>query len=277
MTQANRHRGHMTRSFTAIALAVLAGANGCAWPTDVPSSAEPMDPPAIYARWWSMTESCSGRMAPFNSVRWYRTPGSSVKLNAEDVLGYYSPSGNLIVVTDSMIDDGAGVRHEMLHALLNVTGHPRDEFLGACADLVDCRGTCISDAGKWNSQVLFDTLSVDSMNIAASVQLLPREQDGQRWVALEVTAQNLKDRAILAIPIGARFSWGVDVGGQFSTSWSASDSSMLFFAPRQTRRWYYELRVAADSTSHTIQPGRQVIFGAFGQHWTTPIEIIVSP
>jgi hypothetical protein len=273
----SRHRPSITRSLMAIGIGALVAGNGCMWPTDLPASAQPMDPPAIYSRWWNMVENCSGHTAPFNSVRWYRTPVASIRIDGSDVVGYYAPSGHYVVVTDGIVDDGARVRHEMLHALLNVGGHPRDEFLGACADLVDCHGPCISDAGKWHAGVPFDTLSVDSMSIAASVRLLPREQDGQRWVVLDVTAQNPTNRAVLAIPLGAIFSWGVDVGGRFSTSLSADDSSMLFFAARQTRHWFYELRVASDSTFHTIQPGNRVIFGAFGQYWTTPQEVIVSP
>ena len=271
-----KRRARRAQSLVALAVGSLVAASGCAWITGVPASARPMNPPAIYERWWTMVETCSGHVASFASVRWYRTPGASVGLNGTDVLGYYSPSGHFIVVSDSMVDDGAGVRHEMLHALLNSTGHPRDEFLGACADVVDCRGNCVTDGGKWDPGVLFDTLAVDSMSIASSVQLLTREEDGQRWVVLEVTAQNPRDRPVLAIPIGARLSWGVD-DGQFSRSWSAQDSSMLFFTAHQTRHWSYELRVADLLSSHTIQPGNQVIFGAFGQHWTTPTGIDVSP
>lgn len=277
MTHANSHWAWTAQPLTAIALGALAAVSGCIWVTDVPAAARPIDPPAIYTRWWSMTEACSGRTAPFGRVHWYRVPGGSAHGNGDDIVAYYSSAGPTIVVSDSAADYGAAVRHEMLHALLNVAGHPREQFLGACADVVDCPSNCVADAGKWNPGVSFETLPVDSMNITGTVQLLPREQDGQRWVTLEVTAENPKDRAILAIPNGATLSWGVDVDRQFSTSWSANDSSMLFFAPRQTRRWFYELRVANDSTLHTIQPGTQLIFGAFGQHWTTPTQILVAP
>ncbi len=250
---------------------------GCTWPTELPSSARPMDVPAIYARWWAMTEACSGRSADLASIRWYRVPGGSIPNRGTTVLGYYSPSEHEIVVSDSLVDNGAGIRHEMLHALLNVDGHPRSQFLGACADVVVCELNCVEDGGQWVAPAPFDTLPVDSLLVSGDIQLLPRETDGQRWVALWITVQNPSDHAILAVPNGARLGWGINVSGDYSVSQPAQDSSVFFFSPRQVRRWLYELRVAEPLNRFTLSPGRHSLTGGFGQHWTPWVEITAIP
>jgi len=70
--------------------------------------------------------------------------GDAVSLKGMDAAGYWSLGGSRIVLTECIVDDGSAVRHEMLHAILQVGGHPRAQFLGACAALVDCEGSCIT-------------------------------------------------------------------------------------------------------------------------------------
>jgi hypothetical protein len=93
-----------------------------------------------------MTESCSGKQGDLRSIKWYVVPNAtSIDLNGESVQG--ETIGNRIVLVDKFRLDGPLVRHEMLHALLGVGGHPRSAFLDACEDVVVCDSVCEADAG----------------------------------------------------------------------------------------------------------------------------------
>ena len=198
-----------------------------------------MAPSAIYARWWAMTEACSGRTGDFASIKWYRAPGAFVSDGGSAVSGYYSSFGNFIVVTDSLADVGSGVRHEMLHALLGVDGHPRDQFLGACRGLVECVDRCARDGGPWSAPAPFVTLPAPSLIVTENVQLLPPETDGQRWVDLRLSVRNPQPHAVFAVPIGAHFTFGSDVrqlnGPGLMYSLPVADSSQLFFGASETK------------------------------------------
>src|SRR5262245_40900655 len=135
------------------ALLALAGL-GCQSLTDpvLPPGATRLIPPAVFTRWWAMTEACSGRSGDMSAVTWYVVTGSpSISVGRQsDLGGYYSGVSNRIVLADTAGLDGSIIRHEMLHALLagSVSGrHPRDEFLGRCAGTVICVDACLSDAG----------------------------------------------------------------------------------------------------------------------------------
>lgn len=259
-------------------LAVVAVLGGCDWSAALPPEAVRMTPPAIYYRWWALIEACSGRPAPFSSIRWYRVPGATVMYKGVAAAGYYTSDG-VIVLTDSIVDYGAGVRHEMLHAVLRSGGHPRAQFLGSCADVVDCRDQCAREAGAWSSPAPFVPLPAESLIVTARAELLPPESDGQRWLTLRVVAQNPKPRAVLVVPYGTRFSWGRSVNGAAGGFWSSlpvADSSNLFFNASAAREFLFEFRVAAVFTKFTLPPGDYFLRGAFGQHWSDGIQFTVA-
>src|SRR5688572_6639568 len=93
---------------------------------DLPADARQFAPPAVYARWWAMTEACSGLSGDLSSVSWFVVPGvTTVSLNGIEVDGYWSLGSNRIVIAEAGMLAGGKVRHEMLHALLQRRGHPR--------------------------------------------------------------------------------------------------------------------------------------------------------
>ncbi len=113
-----------------------------------PSQAEPLDPPAVYRVWWEITESCSGLQGRFEDVEWFVVPGSrSFVFRGRTVGGAWFRSRNAIVVVPDGVLEGAFIRHEMLHALLQGCGHTRREFLNLCGGTVSCNQECIRDAG----------------------------------------------------------------------------------------------------------------------------------
>ncbi|HWZ59002.1 MAG TPA: hypothetical protein VNW46_08520 [Gemmatimonadaceae bacterium] len=126
---------------------VMAGAIACTHDLGPPAGSQQFTPPARYKAWWRLTESCSGLTGDFSKVRWYRVPNSdSFSLEGSAVNGAWYADGNRIALGDSEMNNGALVRHEMLHALMQSGGHPRSQFLGNCSDIVVCVDRCVHDA-----------------------------------------------------------------------------------------------------------------------------------
>ena len=226
---------------------VVCGLAACSLITGpLPPGAERFAPPDVYARWWAMTEACSGRSGDMRDVDWYRVPGSRFMHDGQSVPAYWS-SSNRIVLAERVIEHGPMVRHEMLHALLHVRGHPRSQFLAACASLVICQASCITDGGEWQlPRQDYVVLPPESLDVTSHPSLLPRESDGQRWFELEVTVRNPRGRAVLVAaprpetpptfgydlrgPSGGGSGAGGISGGEVAT-----DSSTLFFQPLEMK------------------------------------------
>lgn len=266
-------------------LVAVVGLSACDLPTaPLPADAEPFAPPAIYARWWAMTEACAGRSGDLSRVRWYRAPGSAVLLDGRPVAGYWSMRRNNIVLADDYLDDGRVVRHEMLHALLRVGGHPRAEFAAACAAIVDCSGNCPDgpkpSAAAWQG---YAVLPPDSLDVASEARLLPAEADGQRWLTLMVTVRNPRDRGVVVAAPGDVVTpptFGYDLRGPTGGIMGgdvATDSSTLVFAPFETKQRLFEFRVASELTPVRVPPGVHLVRGSYARHFTAYDTIAVTP
>ena len=100
-----------------------------------------------------MTAQCSGSSAPRASVQWYVVPGVWVFWREGSVVnGFWSRSGNRIVLAEGAVDDGFVVRHEMLHALTVDGRHTRQAFLERCGGVVACLSPCMEAANAGSSQ-----------------------------------------------------------------------------------------------------------------------------
>jgi hypothetical protein len=225
-----------------------------------------------------MTEACAGRERDFADVRWYRVPGSAVMLNGEPVSSYWSREGRFIVVPDSLADAGSLVRHEMLHDILDNAGHPRDGFLDSCAGIVSCYEGCADDARPWTAPAAFSILTSEVLSLEASPQLEPKERDGDQWFTLKVDAHNATGGSILvnASPwIGFGYTAQLMGKGGRSSSFPIADSSMLYFAPNETKHWLFEWRIADAFTKYTLERGDYQFVGGFGGHWTPPMSFTI--
>ena len=270
-----------------LALACAAAACWSAFAPGLPQHSRPFDAPAVYARWWAMTEACSGRSRDLASIRWYRVPGSAFRDGEQQrVGGAFNAHGRRIVLAQPELYDGPIVRHEMLHALLDGTtggnGHPRAEFLGSCASLVVCQNVCLEDAGRWHASPGFVRLPPDSLDIESDAELLPRERGGQRWLSLWVIVRNPRSRPVLVAAPGdapTPPSYGFDLrgpSGGISGGEMVTDSSTLFFQPFETKRWLFELLVASDLSEHHVTPGRLLVKGGYARAWAPFDTILVS-
>ncbi len=273
-------------------LVVVCGLVACSLIAGLPANAERFAPPAVYARWWAMTEACSGRSGDLGAVQWYRMPGSQFIYRGQPAGGYTSRYTRRIALAEQGIERGPIVRHEMLHALLRRGGHPRSQFLGACASLLYCQGVCIKDAGPWHlPRQDYVVLPPESLDVASRAELLPRESDGQRWLTLMVTVRNPRERAVVVSAPGDSVTpptFGYDLRGPVQ-SWRpfraggiaggevATDSSTLFFQPFETKKWVFEFRVASDLSEYHIPPGKYLIRGDYARRRTVYDTVAVSP
>ncbi len=103
--------------------------------TALPEGATSFTPPAEYQAWWASTEACSAKVGNMRTVEWYVVPGVSTFGTSEgDKVGIRIKSGDRvsIVIAGNYVEHEMVVRHEMLHALLGVPGHPPEYFVDRC-------------------------------------------------------------------------------------------------------------------------------------------------
>ena len=94
-------------------------------------------PPSIYAEWWRAMEECSGRRAPMRRVRWYVVPDAvEFEWRGKTIAGL-AFDDHRIVLAELLTWDQRLVKHEMLHDLLGVGGHPRYYFELLCGEVID--------------------------------------------------------------------------------------------------------------------------------------------
>jgi hypothetical protein len=237
----------------------------------------------VYERWWSMTEQCSGLAGSLEAVSFYAVPGVQFLDAGEagEALGYWSRAGNRIVLVSRDTLDGVGVRHEMLHALARVAGHPRQSFLGRCAGVVDCGPDCISDAGPPPPP---DPLAVevppDSIQVSTVIVYQPTGNTADDVITLAVRAHNPTAHPVIVTmpPLGTRGErsgydyevWGTSGGLQ--SGYNVLDPSSWTFAPGETKQQLFDF-VNADFGVAALPPGTYQIRGAYGGHWSPYISV----
>jgi hypothetical protein len=96
-----------------------------------PYGEEPLDPPPLYREWWAKTEVCSGLKGNFDRVRWSVVEGRSFSCSSGQCAGHWRTDHQIFLASDWVMDEMV-VRHEMLHDLLNRTGHPDPPFGEGC-------------------------------------------------------------------------------------------------------------------------------------------------
>lgn len=190
----------MNRRATGV-LALGAWLWACYDATGLPRGAIQFTPPAKYRAWWRLTESCSGVQGDLNAIRWYVLPkAGTFDLSGDTVNGAWYGDGNRIVIADSSLSDGELVRHEMLHALIRVPKHPRDQFLGRCGDIVACEDQCLADAGG-PPDTSSNAVLADPRSLVASTLVLPNPVSlsaDSGWTTFTVSLTNQNSWPVIA-------------------------------------------------------------------------------
>jgi hypothetical protein len=276
------------RSLTLVCWPLLAIVLACEEVTALPPGSQAFDPPPEYRLWWSMTEACSGLRGSFSSVDWYVVPGTTNLPGTHgEYQGEWFVQGNRISLASAVQFDGALVRHEMLHALLGVDGHPRSEFLDRCAGTVVCEYECIHDAGAFPDPPA-ETPVVSTGTLQIGVQIEPDPASASSYdgyFGLVVTAHNPADHDVIVrlppygddnLGVGFLYLLGSDSTNGVGTFAPAYDPQTTFFRAGETKRQIFDLRIG-DVHDGNIPPGNYLVQGSFGGHDGPFQPITLSP
>jgi hypothetical protein len=247
----------------------------------LPTGAIAWNPPARFALWWQMTESCSGRQSDLRAIRWYVVPNAtSIDFEGEQVQGV-TLGTDRIVLADAFKMDGSLVRHEMLHALLRVGGHPRDAFLVRCDGVVACVTTCETDAGGRPTPAP-SAPEISPHDVATRIEVVPRQpsasrDDGAVAVIVSITNPRSTSAWVRLTPqapgdqvsntFGVAFDYDDDQR-DFSWSYDWTEETRFPLGPNETRRWVFDA---------ILHQGRYGVRGRFNSDTTQRLVVSVSP
>lgn len=254
---------------------------GCGDVLAPPPSAVPLHPlPEEYTAWWTLTERCAGVERRLDRVRFMVVPEPTIP-GTEDVTGAWYRDVNTIVFAGGRERIGSIVRHEMLHAIVDRTDHPRSAFVDRCAGIVSCEGACIREAG---GPIVRDPsapiVPPEAMDISVDVE--PREvqrNTDASWpcVTVVVSARNpagSPSRAQLQLVEGLAQSFGYVLNDGADGELEFSPSDFMAFAGNETRRSVYECAAVGDVPGQAPLAHHE-IRGLFGGILTDPVRIDV--
>lgn len=254
----------------------------------LPSTATIYAPPTVYSKWWAMAESCAGVSRPLADVSWLIIPNTSVFLLGDQIVSaYWTASSNRIVLAEDTRLDGAVVRHEMVHALIRTSGHPRSVFLGKCAGVVSCSTECVADAGPAGTgNISYPNLPPDSIEVSMEIVPDPPTLAVDSGVfAVVVSARNRTTHPgnvelprVTTGPV-APFSYEIRSlaaqGPRIAGVLNLSDPSVTTFAAGETKRQYFDFVIGSMLRNRTVAPGQYTFTGSYAARFVvlTPITI----
>ncbi|NUO95344.1 MAG: hypothetical protein HOQ14_12735 [Gemmatimonadaceae bacterium] len=246
----------------AIGIVALQLAAACTEPTGAipfPDDAIEVAPGAPYARWWTMTQSCAGHARPMGQVHFYVVPRLSIDDGATRYAGYWYRDGNRIVLAQPYATDGAVVRHEMLHALLQRGDHQRVDFVDHCGGIVDFgdglheeRAELLTPPGP-SSPVLSPSQFKIELVLAPQPIALTAPDSG--WLSATVIVTNPRDEPVWARiehadndSIGPTLGVTVDGLSTRVTRTRYSVDTLVAFGPREVKRQVLDIKLDAPLT-----------------------------
>ena len=251
MTVIAATRGGVRSAWRRRILTVIGGAAvACTEPhaaIPFPTDAHEIGPAAPYARWWAMTESCSGRSGSLAAVRFYTIPEATLEGDGASFVAYWFEEGNRIVFVDGRSMNGATVRHEMLHALLGTGEHPRADFVDRCGGIVAFGDPVHEEASALlapptaNSPVLIPADFAITLAIAPTPVALAQPDSG--WVTAIVSVANPRDEPVwVRIPrpvdlnAGSTLGVEIDDGATRTIQSRYSVDTLVPFGAREVKR-----------------------------------------
>ncbi|MEO8909699.1 MAG: hypothetical protein ABI408_05670 [Gemmatimonadaceae bacterium] len=287
----------------ALALWVATGIS-CDHLTDptLPPDAQLFAPLAVYDRWWAMVESCSGITRPLADVQWFATKTDLLNPSndTEHLEGYYSLAGNRIVIRASDTLDGTGVRHEMLHALLRIAGHPRSAFLERCGGVVSCQEACVQDAGPAApAPIGTPTVAPSALQITSVVSpAAPSMSNENGMFTFTIMVRNPFPYSVVAV-LPARAAGGKLVGYDFDIRSTAGDGvigsdpvfddGLTYFQAGEIKRDVFDFAVAPSGfitfygfpglpqSGIAFYPATFNFAGSFGRGSAPILSVVLSP
>ena len=260
--------------------AFLSLLSACALATEppFPSSAVRVVAPPQYALWWNMVETCADRTADMARVSWYSLPGQdSFRVWGTEFRGYTWRDPKRVLLADGVGTDGHLVRHEMLHAILGVGGHPALFFGDRCAGVVTCGTGCAVEA-KLEAPPR-EARSIPVSGLEVSVRVVPNDPSQTLfggWFAVVIEARNPYGEAVwvdlepLSPGSPRAKTFGFDSG---SDEYVWSDSLRMGFLPNQARRYAFDIYAPGSSWVD----GERELRGFFNTNVTLPTNVRVAP
>ena len=239
----------------------------------LPSGAVRFTPPPVYARWWAITEACSGRTSALADVTWYVVPFvSNIERGGRWVRGYWSAASNQIVLAGTVQLDGPTVRHEMLHALVQRAGHSEEMFIRRCGGVVACEG-CVKGADDGSGPPDPASVAVLSDFLEVAVDIAPSDPSapgGEGFVTITVTARNPADHPIVVIRETngmLTFFHEVDGHGEDRVRGlpAVSYPALTRFAAGETKRHVFDIPLLEDGYGPGLGRGTYVIHAGYGR------------
>lgn len=234
----------------------------------------PMAALAPYALWWAATEACSGLRGDLAAVRW--ATGDSAQFAQENIGGEYYAPRHQITLAPRYVLSGRLVRHEMLHALLNLHSgeqHPPAYFRGRCAGYLVCTGPCAAAPGAPPAPLAAGApvLPIAALGLRPQLEVTPASfpvDSNGGWLMLTVSVRNPAPYGVVVQldPAGAPATQSF--GFQFRRTGGPliQESDTMQLGPGETRRWVF------DTQTGWGPPGRYVARGTFN---TAPADSAV--
>jgi hypothetical protein len=268
---------------TAGRLALLMAVAACESPTapSLPAGAVRFTPPSIYRLWWALTEQCSGRQGNYDAITWYVVPDARTLPGTNGFNGiWYGDNRIVLAGANNGISAGDLVRHEMLHALLNGGGHPRDMFVRRCGGVVVCVEECLTDAGPAAPPDPAARVEPDSV-LEVTVDVAPAAPSSAKWdgyLMMIVHAHNPAPYPLVAERGGFGYHLrtpGTDVW--YDLPVAAPEETR--FAPGETKSLIFDFHIVSEvGLSGNIAPGTWTFNGSYGTVWAaSPPTVTVSP
>ena len=255
----------------------------------LPAGGVQFEAPPIFSSWWKKVEACSGRSGSLSLIQWYVVPGvRSISYGTLiDVGGYTEIGTHRIVLAGEGQMVGPIVRHEMLHELLQVSGHPRRYFLEQCTGVLECAGSCVDDAGPPPVQpASVPRVPGDSFEVTIRIEPEHPRVDtlGGRFMVI-VTARNRSNHPVVLRnppppnplpPYTFGFVFGAS-GANIGFQDNAWDLDAAAFAAGETKQEIFDFAVDQQRNLMSIEPGTYQMRGFFEFHATPPLTFTVSP
>lgn len=121
--------GRRPRAPRALQVAALTLIGACS--SFTPTNDHSFTPPAEYRVWFAKTQACSGLEGDFDRIQWYVVDGTEFDCPGGKCVGRWN-SDHSIFISQAWTANEMVVRHEMLHDLLGVPGHPDPPFGNPC-------------------------------------------------------------------------------------------------------------------------------------------------
>jgi len=279
------------RKVATVLIALIVSATACFETTPMlPSGAQHLVPPPVYALWWDQVEACSDLAGSIDAVKWYTVPGvSQFRYDGREAAGVYEPTAHRIIIAGNYLQHGSLVRHEMLHALAPTLNHPREYFRHRCGDVVACVGNCLTEAGSPPARGP-EIARIEPSELEVAVSVVPASPSagvfGGRFV-LVVTARNPNAHEVVVNlpPSGdagpsVGFTFGVAADGTgFSLSYNGRiyDAGAAYFRAGETKRAVFDFSVGPAYGDSQVTIGSYTASGGFSTSATASVPFVVMP